>query len=43
MCDSHDEVIEHMLYTRPNLSGIWEDKVQFINNVYESRITLNRF
>ena len=43
MCDSHDEIIEHMLYTRSNFSGIWEDKVQFINNVYESRIKLNRF
>ena len=43
MCDNHDEIIEHMLYTRSNFSGIWEDKVQFINNVYESRIKLNRF
>ena len=43
MRDSHDEIIEHRLYTRTNLSGIWEDKVQLINNVYESRIILNRF
>ena len=43
MCSSHEENVEHLLYTCSKLSGIWEDIVQFINNVFETRITLNRF
>ena len=42
MCGIHDENVEHLLYTCSKLSGIWEDIEQFINNVFDSRVTLNR-
>ena len=42
MRGSYNENVEHLLYTCSKLSGIWEDIEQFINNVFESRVTLNR-
>ena len=43
MCGSHEEIVEHLLYICSKLFGIWEDIVQLISNVFETRITLNRF